>query len=166
MREEIMIIYFENAVWGWWQCAQLGLYHLSIFQTLANVAPKIPNLIALPWTLEPPGCLQWGQSGAGSQPVQTPAARLGQHAWRDEPWSESEQWAVFCGQDGNLSRDLIALGEKWLPRAQMLSQPARASHSRLPHVLHFTWAGRACIWIFVPPPCAWPPLCSVNGSNS
>lgn len=28
--------------------------------------------------------------------------------WSDEPWRESEQWALFCGQDGNLSRDTSA----------------------------------------------------------
>lgn len=42
-----MLNYFYNAVWGRWQWAQLGLPHLKILQTQANVAPKIPNLTGL-----------------------------------------------------------------------------------------------------------------------
>lgn len=85
---------------------------------------------------------------------------------RVKRWAMRWKWAVsplLCGRDGNLSLDLIARGEKWLPRAQMLSQPACDSRftSCLPRVLHFTWAGRAWIWIYVPPPCGWsPPLLS------
>lgn len=86
----------------------LDYLNLKYFKPRRTLLQKYPTELALPWTPEPPGCLQWGQSGAESQPVQTPAARLGQHAWSDEPWRESEQWALFCGQDGNLSRDTSA----------------------------------------------------------
>lgn len=94
---------------------------------------------------------------------------------RVKRWAMWWKWAVslLCGRDGNLSLGLIARGgvKKWLPRAQMLSQPACDSRfaSRSPRVLHFTWAGRAGIWIYVPPLCSrsFPqPLCSANESNS
>lgn len=79
---------------------------------------------------------------------------------RVKRWAMRWKWAVsplLCGRDGKWSLDLIARGGKWLPRAQMLSQPACDSRftSCLPRVLHFTWTGRAWIWIYVPPPCGW-----------
>lgn len=58
---------------------------------------KYPVEQSLPWTLEPAGCLQWGQSGAGYQQAHTPAVREELYKWSDEPWSESEKCSFFSG---------------------------------------------------------------------
>lgn len=149
--------------------AELWLHRPDSLTRWHTRIQKYPAQPTLPWTREPPGRLRWGQSGAGWQQVQTPAARWGRQDERSaEPWSESEKRssapvaAARWISERWLNSGQVGKSVWRLPAGRALSQPACGSRFTccLPPVLHFTWASKAWPEFMSPaqqraPPWAW-----------
>lgn len=79
-------------MWGRWQWAQLGLPHLKILQTQANVAPKIPKLTGL--TMNPGASWMSSVGTVRSSIAASPNTSSTIGTARVKRWAMKGKWAV------------------------------------------------------------------------
>lgn len=79
-------------MWGRWQWAQLGLPHLKILRTQANVAPKIPNLTGL--TMNPGASWMSSVGTVRSRIAASPNTSSTIGTARVKRWAMKGKWAV------------------------------------------------------------------------